>query len=132
MSTKTVSHSEAAPPAVAEEGADHGTEARRSLLSRMPPQLGASWARGWCEALRAEGRSIDGGWPGTLQEARSRVILHFDGELSRRGMAVLTPQEVAAATAATYERARQDWTKKARAAQRPRTRTPARGKNDET
>jgi len=124
VNPKPASSLETAPQPDVVEAASTAEE-RRTLLSKAPPELGASWARGWCETLRAEGRSVDGGWPGTLQEARSRVLLHFDGELSRRGMSELTQQELAAATAATYERARQDWLKKARVARRPRSKASA-------
>jgi hypothetical protein len=116
VNSKSLSSPEPAPAGAHEESA----ESRRALLGEGPRHLGASWALGWCEALRAEGREIDGGWPGTLQEARSRVLMHFDGELSRRGMPELTREELAVATAATYERARQDWLKKARSSKRPR------------
>lgn len=36
--------------------------------------LGEAWARDVAAALRAQFRSLAGGWPGTLREARSRVI----------------------------------------------------------
>jgi hypothetical protein len=126
VNSKPVTSLEPAPPAAV--AGEASAESRRALLGEAPRHLGASWALGWCEALRAEGREIDGGWPGTLQEARSRVRVHFDGELSRRGMPELTREELAVATAATYERARQDWLKSARATKRPRAKT---GDDDE-
>ena len=43
-------------------------------------------------------------------------------------MPELTQEELALLTAATYERARQDWLKKARVAKRPRGKAVARGK----
>jgi hypothetical protein len=93
------------------EGGDLAAEPskRNALLCEAPLVLGASWASIWCERLRDEGRHIAGGWPGTLQEARSRVQEYFDRELPTRGMPLLTRPELDAATTATYERARSNW-----------------------
>ena len=83
--------------------------ARRALIAEAPPQLGASWASILCERLRLEGRSVDGGWPGTLSESRSRVRGHLDRELLERGLPPLDHLELEQAAAAMYERAKCDW-----------------------
>jgi hypothetical protein len=57
------------------------------------------------DALRAEGREVAGGWPGTLSEAR-----HFvRAQLARSGLAVITPDELEQAARATYASARSTW-----------------------
>lgn len=89
--------------------------ARNALLSEVPERLGASWVRVLCEGLRLEGRAIDGGWPGTVPEARSRVRQYLDGELERRGLALLRRDELELVTARTYERARLAWLERANA-----------------
>lgn len=114
----------AQPPA----GTSGFSEVRRSLLCQGPSTLGASWARGCCETLRSEGRSIAGGWPGTLKEARGRVVRHFAQELSTRGMPQLSQLELEAATTATYERARCDWLESARAVKRLKRRASLGGR----
>jgi hypothetical protein len=90
------------------------TEDRRALLSERPVALGAYWAKVWCEEMQREGRAIDGGWPGTLPEARARVRAVLDPELTRRKMPLLTLDELVAATRAAYEEARREWLKAVR------------------
>lgn len=85
------------------------SERRSALLRDAPKVLGATWADVWCRTMRNEGRPIDGGWPGTLQEARSRVQAYFERELPLQGLQQLTRLEFDAATMATYERARSSW-----------------------
>lgn len=100
-------------------GEIRGSDERRTLLRDEPTTVGVAWVRFWCDSLRGEGRSVDGGWPGTLQEARARVLQHFDRELAVRGMPSLTHTELEAATTATYERARRDWSEIARSVRQP-------------
>lgn len=51
---------------------------------RCPPELasrahslGEAWAQEYVRELRAQSRDIVGGWPGTLREARRRVLAHL-------------------------------------------------------
>jgi hypothetical protein len=71
--------------------------------------LGASWARALLERTRDEGRPVDGGWPGTLPEARALVSTQLNRELSERAMPVLSASELSAAVTTTYSRAKRDW-----------------------
>ena len=82
---------------------------RSSLLLRGPTEVGAEWARAMCESLAAQGRSVAGGWPGTVVEARARVLLHLQRELTANGQAPLTGDELAVAASQTYTRARAEW-----------------------
>jgi hypothetical protein len=90
------------------------TESREKVLADRPPALGAAWARALCEGMQSEGRAIEGGWPGTVVEARARVSGHLSRELARRRMAALTAEELSRATDLAYSRARRHWLELAR------------------
>jgi len=89
---------------------------RHAILRDQPLVVGASWAECWFKTMLSEGRSVSGGWPGTVPEARFRARLHCDHELKCRGLPSLSQEELAAATATTYERAKHDWLQAARGA----------------
>jgi hypothetical protein len=82
---------------------------RQALLCEAPASLGAAWARVLCEMMQAQGRPIEGGWPGTISEARARVHSHIDRALVGRGLPWMTEEELATATSAAYSRAKRDW-----------------------
>jgi hypothetical protein len=67
--------------------------------------------------MRTEGRGVHGGWPGTLPEARVRILQHLDVDLARRGMPLLSEEEIVAVTTLVYARAKRDWLEVARGAQ---------------
>lgn len=68
--------------------------------------LGAAevWARRAVAALRAEGRLVAGGWPGTLSEARNEVR-----ECLARERLTPSHEELELAARAAYARARDVW-----------------------
>lgn len=82
---------------------------RRSLLDSLPKEVGAAWAAAVVAGLRREGRPIAGGWPGTLVEARSRVVPRLNAELDGRRLTLLSLEELSAVVTATYAKARADW-----------------------
>lgn len=82
---------------------------REAILREHSELLGIAWAQAWVRRLRDEGRMVHGGWPGTLQEARSHVDSHFSRELCQRGLAPLSYAELVATTNASYARARREW-----------------------
>ena len=43
-------------------------------MSAVSSALGEAWANDVANTLRAQTRSIVGGWPGTIREARRRVL----------------------------------------------------------
>jgi hypothetical protein len=45
------------------------------LVPSVSAALGEAWANEVANALRAQTRGVVGGWPGTIREARSRVLL---------------------------------------------------------
>ena len=71
--------------------------------------IGALWAKTWFEEMRRDGRPVAGGWPGTIDEARHRVRVHFVRELARRGMEELRADELKLATKTVYDRAKREW-----------------------
>ena len=82
---------------------------RSTVLSEGSALLGAQWALSWFEEMWRTGRPVAGGWPGTLPEARARVVAHFGSELARLDMLQLNPEELARATRSTYDKAKSDW-----------------------
>jgi hypothetical protein len=90
--------------------------ARRSLLlERAALDVGESWARGWLAELGSEGRSVAGGWPGTISQARSRVRAFVTAELSRARFEPAAVDELDRTARAAYARARQVWLASAKA-----------------
>jgi hypothetical protein len=108
--------------------AENLSEKRRAFLCEEPLLLGSSWARIWCEGVALEGRAVTGGWPGTLPEARVRVLTHLDRALLDRGMPSLSLNELSTATVSMYERAKRDWLMAARGAPPSASRSRAGGK----
>jgi hypothetical protein len=86
-----------------------GEEARRVLLEQGAEDAGQRWAKLCRDDLRQEGRRAAGGWPGTIAEARARVVAHIGPELRQRGMIALTPGELEQVTRAAYASAKRDW-----------------------
>jgi hypothetical protein len=84
-------------------------EQRRRLIQQEPTALGTAWAITSCEELRQSGRSVEGGWPGTVKEARGRVQRELTRLLADRGFEPLRPEELTAATSAAYDQAKRAW-----------------------
>lgn len=70
-------------------------------------------AHTWTNALRLElareGRRVEGGWPGTLPEARARVTAEASRVLLERSLPGFTHDELARAARLTYDEARRSW-----------------------
>ena len=82
---------------------------REAILRAAPAAVGAAWARDVSASLAHEGRSVEGGWPGTIVEARALISSHLRTELVGRDMRQASSEELAAAAARTYEEARTAW-----------------------
>ena len=74
--------------------------ARRVGLERLAAAEGLAWASFLCAELRAQGRSIAGGWPGTISEARRRVRVCTS---DRRGGSVSGSKSAAGLSAVDLE-----------------------------
>jgi hypothetical protein len=48
---------------------------RWRVLERLATDEGLAWAARSCEELRQQGRTIAGGWPGTVSQARLRIAV---------------------------------------------------------
>jgi hypothetical protein len=82
---------------------------RGAILLGGPTQVAVAWAKALRATLADEGRVVEGGWPGTIVEARTLIGRHLQLELAARGMRHASGEELARATAATYARARAEW-----------------------
>jgi hypothetical protein len=51
--------------------------------------IGAAWAHEMVRALRDEEREIIGAWPGTISEAKMRVLVHLNHTLDLEVLADL-------------------------------------------
>jgi hypothetical protein len=84
-------------------------EARLVVIRDGATKAGAVWATGCCTSMRDEGRRIEGGFPGTLGEARVRLLSHVAVDLQRRRLPALLIDEVAWAARLTYREAKREW-----------------------
>lgn len=85
------------------------SEPRSRLLRETSEAVGASWALNYLDAIQQSGRRIEGGWPGTLPEARTRMLNSLPQALSSRGLPPLSPQEIIAASSITSAEAKRRW-----------------------
>jgi hypothetical protein len=82
---------------------------RASLLHETAVGVGRQWFHDRCADLGRQRRRIEGGWPGTLTEARALVRPALTLALSRTPMPLATAGEVTMATRTTYDEARRAW-----------------------
>ena len=78
-------------------------------LHRAARDAGAGWAKWWCERLRREGRTVAGGFPGTLPEARSRVLQQLAAESAAAAADAMSPAELDVLARAAYVEAKNVW-----------------------
>ena len=91
--------------------------ARRIALEQAALDTAKAWADSRIVELRAEGREVAGGWPGTLSEAR-----HFvRANLARKGVLLVTYDELEQAARTTYAKARSTWLANAESEDDPNT-----------
>jgi hypothetical protein len=70
-------------------------------LTDRASQIGAEWATEYVRGLRAQARAPVGAWPGTMSEARSRVV--------SRLAVVLEPEQLAELARVANLAARRGW-----------------------
>ena len=70
------------------------TADRAATLERLAGEVAASWVTSYLASLSEEGRPIEGGWPGTMPEARMRMDDHARHLLHARSMGPLTTDEL--------------------------------------
>ncbi len=71
--------------------------------------LGKSWAASMLQEMSTDRRSIEGGWPGRLAEARALTVRELTRQLSTRGMGPPSADELASAPATVNDHARKEW-----------------------
>ncbi len=86
-----------------------GRTARDVLLEQAAFDAARTWASACCLELTREGRPIEGGWPGTMPEARTRAGAHVGRMLVERSMPALTHDELGRVARITYDEARRSW-----------------------
>jgi hypothetical protein len=85
------------------------TDGRELLLEQAAFDTAQAWAQACCTQLTREGRRVEGGWPGTMPEARSRVGAQAARILTARSMTALTHEELGRLARLTYDEARRSW-----------------------
>jgi hypothetical protein len=80
---------------------------RRTTLERAAVATGAAWAASFMDDLKKQGRPVAGGWPGTLSEARARIVARMSVDLGRRYQ--LSPDELELMTRTAYLHAKGRW-----------------------
>ncbi len=86
-----------------------GYEARRTLLHETAIVVGRRWFDTWRAELLGEGRIIEGGWPGTVAEARALVAASIGPMLVQHRLTNVTTEELGWAARTTYAEAKRAW-----------------------
>ena len=68
--------------------------------------IGAAWAQECAVDLRAQERGVVGAWPGTVREARSRILARMPAARTTPALDTATLQLLARAA---YDAARRSW-----------------------
>lgn len=89
-------------------------ERRVGLIEGAAHAAATRWAAASCDELVREGRRVEGGWPGTIREARTRGVAEATRVLAAQAMAAPTSDERDRIARVTYEQARRSWAKAAR------------------
>ena len=84
-------------------------ETRTRLLEETATHTGDTWCADWLRELASRGRVAEGGWPGTVTEARGLVSLTLRDALVANRFAFATEEELRSATVMTYAAARKRW-----------------------
>jgi hypothetical protein len=80
-------------------------QTRPDLVPAVSAALGEAWANEVANALRAQTRGLVGAWPGTIREARSRVLLG----LPAARQPTFDAAALQAMSRAVYDAARRCW-----------------------
>jgi hypothetical protein len=85
------------------------SETRAAIVEAAALEAARAWADASRAALVRDGRKIEGGWPGTLGEARAHAAARIAPALSKRSLPDLTHDELGRAARITYDEARRTW-----------------------
>jgi hypothetical protein len=84
-------------------------DTRDTLLERASLEAARAWTTEFRAELARDGRPLEGGWPGTMPEARMRASAHASRALVERSMSALTYDELGRIARITYDEARRSW-----------------------
>jgi hypothetical protein len=84
-------------------------EQRGNALREASEAIGVRWVLDYSASVEESGRRIEGGWPGTLPEARGRVLASLPQQLSQSGAAPMSAQEIIVASATASAEAKRRW-----------------------
>ena len=82
---------------------------RDSLLEQAALDVARTWDKECRVELAREGRPVEGGWPGTMPEARMRAGAHVARMLVDKSMTALTYDELGRVARIAYDAARRSW-----------------------
>jgi hypothetical protein len=80
---------------------------RTAILDAAAIAAGDAWVQWWRQELQRQGRPMCGGWPGTLSEARRRVLDQVIAVLGAAGAP--SAVELAELAHAAFAKARAGW-----------------------
>jgi hypothetical protein len=80
---------------------------RQCVLDAVAVATGNAWVDWWRAELGQQGRAMMGGWPGTLSEARRRILAGTVSALGPEGM--LSEHELAEHAHTVFAAARAAW-----------------------
>jgi hypothetical protein len=84
-------------------------EPRERLLDAAAIDVARLWAGACRIELKREGRKVEGGWPGTMAEARTRVGAEVTKILRARSLPPLSYDELGRLVRLAYDEARRSW-----------------------
>jgi hypothetical protein len=82
---------------------------RETLLERAAFDAARAWTRALRAQLAREGRRVEGGWPGTIREARTRGAAEAAKVLTGRSMSGLSHEELERVARITNDESRRSW-----------------------
>jgi hypothetical protein len=79
------------------------------VLDRIAGELSQRWVEGVLEALIAQDRSLEGGWPGTTSEARQIASAWVRNQPATRASLPEQREHLEQLTKAVYDAAKKEW-----------------------
>ncbi|HUH02394.1 MAG TPA: hypothetical protein VML75_10380 [Kofleriaceae bacterium] len=78
-------------------------------MDRIAGELSHHWVERVLEALVAQDRSLEGGWPGTTSEARQIAIAWLRGQPVSPALAAVQREQLEQLGKAVYDGAKKQW-----------------------
>ena len=81
----------------------------QAAMMTLVHQASVAWVASWRDSLAKDGRPVEGGWPGTIGEARAWVQSRVAPGLTQRGLPQPTREGATQAARDLYSVARTAW-----------------------